>query len=137
VRSCAPKTTERIAKPVSRVANLLLIGLVAMILATQYQTLAAIRLRGWFGMGLLLAASLGVGWICGGATASARKAMAVTTAVRNAAVALVIVTTNFADTPAVTVVVAYGLFSLLAALAFAILLGRPAHDASNAIRSPE
>ena len=47
-----------------------------------------------------------------------------TTATRNAAVGLVIVTSNFADTPAVTAVVAYGLVSTLSALGFALLLGQ-------------
>jgi BASS family bile acid:Na+ symporter len=130
----APTLTGRIAKPVSFVANLLLIGLIALILVTQYKTLAAIRLRGWFGMGLLLASSLGIGWICGGASGATRRSMAVTTAVRNAAVALVIATTNFADTPAVTATVAYGLFCVLGALAFAIPLGRATPDATDALR---
>ena len=80
-------------------------------------------------MSLLLAMSLGIGWISGGATHATRKALAVTTAVRNAAVALVIATTNFADTPAVTAVVAYGLVSSLGSLAFAVLLGRAMHCA--------
>jgi hypothetical protein len=39
-------------------------------------------------------------------------------------VGLVIATSNFADTPAVTAVVAYGLFSTLGALVCALLLGR-------------
>jgi hypothetical protein len=53
-----------------------------------------------------------------------RKALAVTTAARNAAVGLVIVTSNFAGTPAVTAVVAYALVSILGALGFAVLLGK-------------
>jgi BASS family bile acid:Na+ symporter len=39
--------------------------------------------------------------------------MVLTTASRNIAVGLVIVTSNFADTPAVTAVVAYGLISIV------------------------
>jgi BASS family bile acid:Na+ symporter len=109
---------------VNRLANVLLLALVGLIVATQYGTLAAIRLRGWTGMSLLLLASLVIGWLCGGRDFAARKAMAVTTATRNAAVGLVIATSNFADTPAVTAVVAYGLFSTLGALACALLLGR-------------
>lgn len=46
--------------------------------------------------------------------------MAIATATRNAAVALVIVTSNFAGTPAVTAVVAYGLFSTLGSLGCAL-----------------
>ena len=98
--------------------------LIGLILATQYETLAAIRLRGWIGMGLLLLASLGIGWVSGGSETPTRKALAITTATRNVAVALVIVTSNFAGTPAVTAVVAYGLVSTLGALGCALLLGK-------------
>ena len=56
----------RIVKPVGLLANALLLALVGLIVATQYETLAAIRLRGWTGMSLLLLASLGIGWLCGG-----------------------------------------------------------------------
>jgi len=52
--------------------------------------------------------------------------MAVTTATRNAAVGLVIVTSRLAETPAVTAVVAYGLFSAIAALGFAVMVGQRA-----------
>src|SRR5262249_6083805 len=88
------------------------------------ESLGAIRLRGWTGMSLLLLASLGIGWICGGPDIGTRKAMAMTTATRNAAVGLVIVTSNFANTPAVTAVVAYSLISTVGALGFALLMGK-------------
>ena len=98
----------------------MLLALVVLIIVTQYETLAAIRLRGWMGMGLLLLASLGIGWLCGGPGVMTRKALALTTATRNVAVALVIAQGNFAGTPAVTAVVAYGLVSTLGALGFAL-----------------
>jgi len=120
----APRLTHSIAKPVSRLASVLLLVLVGLIVATQHESLATIRLRGWTGMSLLSLASLGIGWLCGGSDVATRKAMAVTTATRNAAVGLVIVTSNFANTPAVTAVVAYSLISTVAALGFAVLVGK-------------
>jgi BASS family bile acid:Na+ symporter len=120
----APEFTQRIVKPVRRLANLLLLALFVLILAAQHETLAAIRLRGWTGMSMLLLASLGIGWLCGGRDVATRKATAVTTATRNAAVGLVIAAANFAGTPAVTAVVAYGLVSTFGAIGFAMLLGR-------------
>jgi BASS family bile acid:Na+ symporter len=120
----APGLSGWLVKPTSLVANVLLLAVVGLILATQYQTLGAFRLRGWLGMLLLLAASLGIGWLCGGTAQPARRAMAVTTGVRNAAVGLVIVSANFAGTPAVTAVVAYALVSIFGTLACAFLLGK-------------
>jgi BASS family bile acid:Na+ symporter len=95
-----------------------------LIVYSQFSTLAAITLRAWTGMIFLLMASLGIGWISGGRNVENRKAMAVTTASRNVAVGLVIANRNFADTPAVIAVVAYGLFCILGTLACAAVLGR-------------
>ncbi len=120
----ATKLTERLARPLGLLANVLLLVLIGLIVATQYETLAAVRLRGWFGMSLLFLASLGIGWLCGGSQRATQKAMAVTTTSRNAAVGLVIVTSNFAGSPAVTAVVAYALFSIVGTLGCAALFGQ-------------
>src|SRR5262245_13067655 len=121
IHHSAPKLAERVAQPISLVANLLLVVVVVMLLMKEYETLGLIRLRGWSGMLLLLATSLGIGWLCGGPVRPTRKTLAVTTGAHNAAVALVIVSKNFADTPAVTAVIAYALLSILGTLACAFL----------------
>jgi bile acid:Na+ symporter, BASS family len=127
IHHATPNLTRWAVKPVSVLANILLLALIGLILVTQYESLAAIRFRGWIGMSLLLLASMGIGWVIGGSDTPTRKAAAIATATRNVAVALVIVTSNFAGTPAVTAVVAYGLKSTLAALAFAALLNWRCH----------
>jgi predicted Na+-dependent transporter len=76
----------------------------------------------------LTAASLGIGWLFGGPAPATRRALAVTTGVRNAAVGLVIVSANFADTPAVTAVVAYALMSIFGTLGCAFLFGKLKND---------
>jgi bile acid:Na+ symporter, BASS family len=119
-----PKLTGRIVRPIRMLANLLLLALVGVIVAAQHEMLTAIRLRGWVGMSLLLVASLGIGWFCGGRDLAIRKALSLTTAARNVAVALVIAGSNFAGTPAVTAVVAYGVVSILGTLGGAALCGR-------------
>jgi bile acid:Na+ symporter, BASS family len=120
----APRFSQGIVKQIGILANFLLLALVGLIVTVQHETLVVIRVRGWLGMGLLLLASLGIGWVCGGSDLATRKAMATTTATRNVAVGLVIATSDFAGTPAVTAVVAYGLVSIVGALGCALLFGK-------------
>jgi BASS family bile acid:Na+ symporter len=75
-------------------------------------------------MTLLLSLSWTAGWLIGGPTLETRKALAVTTSLRNFGVGLVIATAALAGTSAVTIIVAYGLVSLFGTLAFAMLAGR-------------
>jgi BASS family bile acid:Na+ symporter len=123
-RRAAPRWAGRAGKPLGLLANALLLALVGAIVATQSAMLAALRPRAWLGMGLLLSASLGLGWACGGPGLARRKALATTTATRNVGVGLVVAARDFAGTPAIAAVVAYGLVSILGALACAMLLGR-------------
>src|SRR5262249_25948211 len=121
-----PNLTGKIVKPIGLAANVMLVVLIVLILATQYEMLATIQVRGWTGMSLLFLASLAIGWVCGGTDVGIRKALAVTTAGRNAAVGLAIVTANFAGTEAVTAVVAYALVSIIGTFAVAAALGKVA-----------
>jgi BASS family bile acid:Na+ symporter len=94
--------------------------------------LAAIRGRGWVGMLTLFVASLVIGGLCATGGSATRSASALTTAARNAAVGLAIATGNFAGTPVVTAVVAYGLVSMLGTLGIAAILGRMRRPAAPA-----
>jgi BASS family bile acid:Na+ symporter len=117
-----PTAAERMQKPatlVSKALNLLTVGLV---LVSQFEMLAEIRPRGFVGMVALLLFSWTAGWLLGGPNTETRKAMAVTTSLRNFGVGLVIVTSAFPGTPAVTSVVAYGLISLLGTIVLATLV---------------
>ena len=66
VHHFAPKFASHIVKPIGLVGNLLLVSVVVLVLIREYESLASIRPRGWFAMALLLAATLGIGWVCGG-----------------------------------------------------------------------
>jgi BASS family bile acid:Na+ symporter len=105
---------------------LLSLAAIGLILFAQWPMLAAIQPRGFFGMLCLLAVSLGIGWWLGGPGVENRKAMSLTTSLRNVGVGLVIATGNFANTPAVTAVLAYGLIQIFGSLGVAMVWGRKA-----------
>jgi BASS family bile acid:Na+ symporter len=119
----APRLAAWIAKPLNLLANLALLAVVVLLLIDQYETLADIRMRGWLGMLLLLAASLAIGWLCGGPSLATRKSLSLTTSARNAAVGLVIASQSFAGTPAMPAVVAFALVSTLGTLGCALYWG--------------
>jgi BASS family bile acid:Na+ symporter len=116
IQYLAPQLAQRWSRPADLVANIILLIALVLLLVREYETLESIRLRAWFGMLLLLVTSLVIGWLCGGPQRGTRKAMALTTAARNAAVGLVIVSKNFASTPAVSALIAYAFVSILGAL---------------------
>jgi BASS family bile acid:Na+ symporter len=124
VRRKKPDLAARMKKPanlLSVVLNFLVFGL---ILAVQYKTLLAIRARGFAGMLALLVAALAAGGLLGGPGRESRKALALTTAVRNVGVGLVIATASFPGTPAVTAVIAYAVFQTVVLLVLALWWGR-------------
>jgi BASS family bile acid:Na+ symporter len=121
-----PQLAARLLDPLELVSKILNLSVAALILGTQFHMLLAIKLTGFVGMLTLLAASLVIGWLAGGPDFESRKTMALTTALRNAGLGLVIVTGAFAGTPAATATLAYGIFAVLGSLLVAIWWGRRA-----------
>ena len=126
VRHWRPQLADSLLGPFELVSKILSLSVAGLILATQYPMLAEIRMRGFAGMLILLAASLAIGWLAGGAGSDNRKTMALTTALRNVGVGLVIVTGNFAGTPAVSAALAYGIVEVFGSLLVALWWGRRA-----------
>jgi BASS family bile acid:Na+ symporter len=111
-------------KPARQIAALLNLIVLVLIVVAQYRSLAEIRMLAFLGMSLLLIVSLASGWLLGGPSGETRKAMAISTAVRNIGVALVIATASFPGTAAVTAALAFGLFQTLAVALVAAGWGR-------------
>jgi bile acid:Na+ symporter, BASS family len=86
--------------------------------------LAGIPMTAFAGMLILLITSLVIGWIAGGPGRDDRRTMALTTSLRNVGLGLVIVTGNFAGTPAVSAALAYGIVEVLGSLAVALWWAR-------------
>lgn len=118
----APIFAERSIKILGKLSNLLLIITVLLILTVEYKTLTMIRYRDWIAMLVLFFGSLGIGWICGGSNKKIHTTMVITTGIRNAAIALVIVSNNFSGTVAVTTVVAHSLLCILGGFSFAYFI---------------
>jgi bile acid:Na+ symporter, BASS family len=99
------------------ISKILNAATLALILTSQFpQLLDVVRPGGIMGMLILLGVSLGAGWIAGGPGSSDRKAMALTTAIRNVGLGLVITAGAFAG----TAVLVYGLVQLLGSFLLAL-----------------
>jgi BASS family bile acid:Na+ symporter len=120
VRQWCPALADRLQKPANLVSKVLNLVVVGSILVVQFHLLTEIRPRGFIGMLALLVASWAAGWLLGGPGTDSRKAMTLTTSLRNVGVGLVIATGNLAGTPAVTAVLVYGLFGVLGSLLLAL-----------------
>ncbi len=120
LRHWRPVLAERLQKPANLMSAILGLSTVGLILVVQFDLLAEIGLRGWAGMSALLFASAASGWLLGGPGIDNRKAVALTTCLRNVGVGLMIAVGNFAGTAAVTAALAYGIFEIVGSLLLAV-----------------
>lgn len=119
-----PRLAERLQAPLNRFSAFLNLALFTLILTAQFKLLQQIRLSGYLGMSIMVAATLLAGWLLGRSEGNQRKTMAITTSARNVGVALVIVASSFPGTPVVTAATAFALFQILAVVLVAIVWGR-------------
>jgi BASS family bile acid:Na+ symporter len=124
LRHRRPALAEKLLTPFTGLSKALNLGLVAVVLAVQFQMLTEIRLLGYLGMSALLAATFSAGWLAGGPASADRKSMAITTSIRNVGVSLVIASSSFPDTPAIAATTAYALFQTVVMVLVALMWGR-------------
>jgi bile acid:Na+ symporter, BASS family len=115
-----PDLAARLLKPAVAVGKVLNVAAIGLILLAQARQLMDIRLIGILAMLLWLSLSLVLGWLAGGPQDTCRRAVALTTSIRNVGLGVVITTSAFAGTPAVTAVLAYGLVQLLGSFLLAL-----------------
>jgi bile acid:Na+ symporter, BASS family len=136
IRHRYPAFAQKLKIPAARISSILNLLLIGTILFAQWRMLINIRLLGYVGMLLLLAATFVAGLAIARRNAAERKTMAITTSVRNVGVAVVIATGSFAGTPAIPATIAYALVQTLAVAIIAILWGRfTAADATLPLNS--
>jgi BASS family bile acid:Na+ symporter len=135
IRNSHPLLAERFqraAKALSLSLNLLLL---VVIIAVQFQTLADIHLRGYFGMMCLVLATLLAGaLVTKWPHSEAGRSMIVTTGVRNVGVSLVIATASFPGTAAITSATAYAIFQTITVAIVALAWGRLTPDVAVPMR---
>jgi BASS family bile acid:Na+ symporter len=115
-----PDLAARLLGPAIAVSKVLNAATLAAILVTQFPELLRIRFSGFASMMILLGISLGIGWFAGGQRDEDRKAMALTTSIRNVGLGLVIAAGTVVGTSALTAVLAYGLVQLLGSFLLAL-----------------
>ena len=124
VRQGRPNLAARLLKPANRLSAVLNLSMIGLILAVQFPSLTAIRPVGFLGMLALVLAALVAGWGLGLPGSGNRRAMAISTSVRNVGVGLVIATSSFPGTPAVTATLAFALFQTIVMALVAFGWGR-------------
>jgi len=124
ISSWRPRLAGRLIVPARRGAMLLNVAFLALVLTAQYRIFLQIKAVSWVGMLTLLISCALIGWAAGGRDVGGRRAMSLTTAVRNNGVGMVIATGAFPGTPAVTAAMIYGLVGFLGSLLLALAWGR-------------
>ncbi len=120
VRQWRPTLANRLRQPANLVSKVLNLVVVGLILVAQGHLLTEVPPRGFIGMLALLITCWAAGWLLGGPATGNRKAVTLTTSLRNVGVGLVIATSTFAGTLAVTAVLVYGLFEVVGSLLLAL-----------------
>jgi len=124
LRHWRPRLADRLKRPANALSTILNLATVGLIVVAQFRLLASVRLLAFAGMLALVLTSLASGWLLGGPGAAGRKGMALTTAVRNVAVSLVLATASFPGTSAVTAALVFGLFQTVLLALVALGWGR-------------
>ena len=115
---------DRIRSPLNRISSLSLALLFVLLLVTNVRNVIALfGTRGILASILFLFAGAGIGWLLGGPGTGTRGVMALATAQRNIAAALVVGGQNFNDPQVLVMVVVVAVVGLLILMPLARILG--------------
>jgi BASS family bile acid:Na+ symporter len=135
IRNTHPLLAERFKRPAKALSLCLNLLLLIVIVFVQFQTLAEIQLRGYFGMMCLVLATLLAGVLVTRQLQSeTSKSMIVTTSVRNVGVSLVIATASFPGTAAITAATAYAIFQTVTIAMVVLAWGHLTRDVPVVLR---
>jgi BASS family bile acid:Na+ symporter len=132
VRARTSGIAAKIQPSLSRLSILSLALLIALLLITNMQNLLSLfGTRGVLASIFFIAAGAGIGWLLGGPHSDTRGVMALGTAQRNIAAALVVGGQNFNDPRVIVMVVVVAIVGLLLLMPFARYLAKPSQLASD------
>jgi bile acid:Na+ symporter, BASS family len=118
VRHFRPALADRISDPVIRVASIVLLGLILLMVVTNFTAILGVGLSGFMIIVVMTGVALAIGHVLGGPEPNDRTALALACASRFPALVLLIASLNFPKAKPLPVVAAYLLFSNLAAIPY-------------------
>ncbi len=118
VRLFWPALAERIDDPIISTAGIVLLGLILLIVATQFSSIIGIGLPAFLLIVVITLASLAVGHVLGGPDPSDRTTLALACASRFPALGLLIASLNFPNAKPMPIVVAYLLIANLTVMPY-------------------
>jgi BASS family bile acid:Na+ symporter len=113
LRAASPTWADRLARPLGKLAGVLLAAIAALVLVVQGKLLLLVGIGGYLAVVVAAIAAIVLGHLLGGPRQATRPALAVACAVRNPGIALLIVQLNFPGKGAGAVVLTYVLVSVV------------------------
>ena len=118
VRHFWPALAERIGEPLITYAGIILLGLILLIVATQFSVIVGIGLPAFLIIVVMTLAALAIGHALGGPDPNDRTTLALACATRFPALGLLIASLNFPNAKPMPIVVAYLLIANLTVMPY-------------------
>jgi BASS family bile acid:Na+ symporter len=113
IRHHAPEFGRRILRPMEVLSEAAGAASLAFVTVTEFSSIVGLGWRAWLAMALVSEVAVVLGWGLGGPQRSTRQVVALGTANRNIALALLVAIQSFPGTPVVSAVVGNGLLLIV------------------------
>ena len=125
IKHFSQKWTDKLLLFVPRIGQVGLLISIVMIIAVQGKLIIELGVLPNLAVILAIFVSLLIGhWMMFGETAERQRSLAISTAIRNVGLGLLIVNNNYPGTPAVAVVLVFGILSMVIAIVYGKLMAR-------------
>lgn len=123
IKHFSQKWTDKLLLFVPRIGQVGLLISIVMIIAVQGKLIIELGVLPNLAVVLAIFVSLLIGhWMMFGETAERQRSLAISTAIRNVGLGLLIVNNNYPGTPAVAVVLVFGILSMVIAMVYGKLI---------------